>query len=116
MKKTPFPKWLIETLQIVILIAILYAAYILAGPFLGGKPVSAQTWLYYPVQIFVALIAVGAYRYWKESQRIASEKAKKEAELREQRRLAESKTQHEANIKRNQNVQQNLKRQKNEPR
>ncbi|KRM57573.1 hypothetical protein [Secundilactobacillus malefermentans] len=110
-KNKQVPKWVASTLEIVLMIAILFAAYYLASPILTHKPVDPQTWLYFPVQMFVALIAVGAYSYWKEKstakRKAAEAKAKKDAEIRKQREVAESSAQHEANIKRNQNVKQN---------
>lgn len=104
MKSKKIPHWLRETLSVVGAMSVLLIAYNLV--------VAAHAdWTLVPIQIVVALVAVGAWRFLSERsqkrQRTAAQKQAEAAKQRaEARRQAERQAASQAKVRRQRNQDQ----------
>ncbi|ANZ61345.1 hypothetical protein AYR62_09365 [Secundilactobacillus paracollinoides] len=96
------PKWLRDTIQVVMAMTILLIIYDLVAPLMTHKPYSMNMVISFPFQVILGFIVVAVYNYLK-SRSQAKEKAAKEHAAEVERLKQEEQTrQHSENLKRNQ--------------
>ncbi len=96
------PKWIRDTIQVVMAMTILLIIYDLAVPPMTHRPYSMSTLISFPFQVILGFIVVAVYNYFKARSQ-AKEKAAKERAAEVERLKKEQQTkQHSENLKRNQ--------------
>lgn len=95
------PKWLKDTIQVILMMGILLIAYDLVMPQLTHQGYSITTLVSFAFQMLVGFIAVGIYNYFKAKSK-AKELARKAELARIERVKKEQQArQHEQNASRN---------------
>ncbi|KRM43680.1 hypothetical protein FEZ41_08860 [Lentilactobacillus parafarraginis] len=106
-KSSKMPKWIRDTLETVIMIAVLMAAYNFFGP-LVFKNGSYFPWWTYPYSVGAALLIVGAWNFAARkfrllNQQLKDEEAAKQRAQIEREKQAARQDQQEAVKRRNRN-------------
>ena len=112
-KKTGFklPKWLVNTLQVTLMVTVLMALYNFLGPMIF-KNGSYFPWWTFPYSVFGALFLIGGWNFLSHrlnimhNQIVAEDKAKKERE-EQIRQAGAAKEQVEAEKRRQRNANRN---------
>lgn len=86
-KQFKLPKWIKDTLQVVIMIGVLMAAYNFFGPAINPNGTYFAWWTF-PYSILAALLVVGAWNFLKYRMSLLKVEMDKEDEQKAQREQA----------------------------